>query len=173
MRAHFSEQYTGMGMERDDSGTLLLARPGRMKWIYAEPSGKYFLLDGRFAYFYAPGNEQVQRMKASQLDDLRSPLRFLLGHTKIAAELTGLHLSTRGTSLTLVGVPRGAARRIASVALTVTVDGEITAIVIREQDDSTTRFTLSSEEDDPALAPDIFRFSPPPGVPVSDALPPV
>ncbi len=172
MRAHFSEQYSGMGMERDDSGTLLLARPGRMKWIYAEPRGKYFLLDGHYAYFYAPGNEQVQRMKASQLDDLRSPLRFLLGHTKIAAELTGLHLSTRGGALTLVGVPRGAARRIASVALTVTPAGEITAIVIREQDESTTRFSLSSEEDNLTLAPETFRFSPPPGVPVSDALPP-
>lgn len=172
MRAGFSEQYTGMGMERDESGTLLLARPGRMKWIYAQPSGKYFLLDGRYAYFYAPGNEQVERMKASQLDDLRSPLRFLLGHTKIAAELTGLHVSSSGAEFTLSGIPRGAAKRIASVALTVTAAGEITAIVIRELDGSTTRFTLSSEEDNPALSSETFRFTPPPGVPVSDGLPP-
>jgi outer membrane lipoprotein carrier protein len=172
LRADFTEQYTGMGMERDESGTLLLARPGRMKWVYREPSGKYFLLDGRYAYFYAPGNEQVQRMRASQLDDLRSPLRFLLGHTKIASELTSLSVTDSGAKYTLTGVPRGAAKRIASVALTVTENGTITAMLIREQDGSVTRFTLGGEEDDPALAPDTFRFVPPAGVPVSDALPP-
>ncbi len=177
LRARFSEQYTGMGMERDETGTLLLERAGvtgagRMRWDYSSPAGKYFLLDGRYAYFYAPGNEQVQRMRASQLDDLRSPLRFLLGHTKIASELTGLRAAASGADFVLTGVPRGAEKRIASVALTVTADGRIESMTIREQDGSVTRFTLSREEDNPALAPDTFHFSAPRGVSVSDGLPP-
>ena len=177
LRARFTEQYTGMGMERDEAGTLLLQRQGamgagRMRWDYSSPRGKYFLLDGRYAYFYSPGNEQGERMKASQLDDLRSPLRFLLGHTKIASELTGLRIAAAGADFVLSGVPRGAEKRIASVALTVTAEGRIQAIAIRELDGSVTRFTLSNEEDNPALAPETFRFSAPPGVPVSDGLPP-
>ena len=172
LQAHFEEQYSGMGMERAESGTLLLERPGRMRWNYSEPAGKYFLLDGRYAYFYAVGNEQVTRMRASQLDDLRSPLRFLLGHTRIAAELDGLTMRAAGAEIVLSGVPHGAARRIGSVELTVTADGRITVMLIRELDGSVTRFSLSGEQDNPKLAPETFHFTAPAGIPVSDGLPP-
>ena len=172
MQAHFEEQYSGMGMQREESGTLLLERPGRMRWNYSEPAGKYFLLDGHYAYFYAVGNEQVTRMRASQLDDLRSPLRFLLGHTRIGSELDGLKMRASGAEFVLSGVPHGAARRIASVELTVTADGRITGIEIRELDGSVTRFALSSEQDNPMLAPETFHFRAPAGIPVSDGLPP-
>ncbi len=177
LRARFSEAYTGMGMERAEAGTLLLERAGvtgagRMRWDYSTPAGKYFLMDGRYAYFYAPGNQQVERMKASELDDLRSPLRFLLGHTKIGSELRGLRMTASGADFVLTGVPRGAEKRIAEVALTVTASGQIASMTIRELDGSVTRFTLSDEEDNPAIAPESFRFHAPAGVAVSDGLPP-
>jgi len=44
---------------------------------------------------------------ASELDDLRSPLRFLLGHTQLEKELTGLTLaSAPNGSFTLTGQPK-------------------------------------------------------------------
>ena len=46
LKASFSETYQGMGMKRTESGTLLLVKPGRMKWDYSSPPGKIFLLDG-------------------------------------------------------------------------------------------------------------------------------
>ncbi len=41
---------------------LLLKKPGRMKWTYSQPQGKLFVLDGHNAYFYAPGQTEVQRV---------------------------------------------------------------------------------------------------------------
>ena len=70
----FQESYEGMGIHRAESGTLLLRKPGRMLWVYSEPKGKLFVLDGKYAYFYTPGDAQAQRVNAKQLDDLRSPL---------------------------------------------------------------------------------------------------
>ena len=90
LKAGFSESYAGLGMTRTESGTLFLRKPGRMMWQYSSPPGKIFLLDGKYALFYAQGDAQVQRIPASELDDLRSPLRFLLGHTQLEKELTGL-----------------------------------------------------------------------------------
>ncbi len=92
LKAGFSESYAGLGMTRTESGTLFLRKPGRMLWQYSSPAGKIFLLDGKYALFYAQGDAQVQRIPASELDDLRSPLRFLLGHTQLEKELTGLTL---------------------------------------------------------------------------------
>lgn len=83
LRARYIEHYAGMGLDRTESGTLLLKKPGRMRWSYDQPEGKLFVLDGKFAWFYTPGDEQAQRLPAKQLDDLRSPLRFLLGHTQL------------------------------------------------------------------------------------------
>jgi outer membrane lipoprotein carrier protein len=80
LKAGFTEHYEGLGMQRTESGTLLLLKPGRMRWDYTSPSAKLFLLDGKYAWFYSPGDPQVQRIESKKLDDLRSPLRFLLGH---------------------------------------------------------------------------------------------
>ena len=82
LKAGFSESYAGLGMTRTESGTLFLRKPGRMMWQYSTPQGKIFLLDGKYAWFYTTGDAQVQRIPANELDDLRSPLRFLLGHTQ-------------------------------------------------------------------------------------------
>ena len=87
LKAGFSESYAGLGMTKTESGTLLLRKPGRMMWQYSSPPGKIFLLDGKYAWFYTQGDAQVQRIPAKELDDLRSPLRFLLGHTQLEKEI--------------------------------------------------------------------------------------
>jgi outer membrane lipoprotein carrier protein len=38
LKAGFTESYEGLGMRRAESGTLLLLKPGRMKWEYSEPA---------------------------------------------------------------------------------------------------------------------------------------
>lgn len=174
LKAGFSENYEGLGMKRAESGTLLLLKPGRMKWVYSAPAGKLFLLDGKFAWFYTRGDAQVQRIPAKQLDDLRSPLRFLLGHTELEKELGNLKMSSAPNGrFILAGQPKGQEKRISRLALTVTADGMITAIEMEEADGAITRFTFSGEEPNTAVPADAFHFTPPPGVPVVDALPPV
>src|ERR1700728_2527586 len=61
LKAGFCESYAGLGMSRTDIGTLFLRKPGRMMWQYSSPAGKIFLLDGKYALFYAQGDAQVQR----------------------------------------------------------------------------------------------------------------
>ncbi len=174
LKASFTEDYAGLGMTRSESGTLLLRKPGRMKWEYSSPPGKIFLLDGAYAWFYTPGDAQVQRIPAKELDDLRSPLRFLLGHTQLEKELTGLTLAAAPNGcFTLTGQPKGQEKRVTRMALTVTVAGAITAIEVEEPDGAITRFTFTGEQPDVPIPAEAFHFTPPPGVPVVDAMPPV
>jgi len=178
LKAEFSEQYDGLGMHRSEAGAMLLRKPGRMRWEYKSTPGKVFVLDGRYAWFYAPGETQVQRIAASQLDDLRSPLRFLLGHTKVESELEGLKISPleqagRASAYLLTGVPKGQQKRIAKLSLTVAQDGTILSIAIEEVDGAETQFTFTNEQPNVAIPDGAFHFTPPAGVPVVDALPPV
>ena len=174
LKAGFSESYAGLGMTKTESGTLSLRKPGRMMWRYSSPQGKIFLLDGKYAWFYAQGDAQVQRIPASELDDLRSPLRFLLGHTQLEKELTGLALATSPNgSFTLTGRPKGQEKRVTRVALTVTRDGTINGIEVDEADGAITQFTFTDEQPNAPVPSETFRFTPPAGVPVVDAMPPV
>jgi outer membrane lipoprotein carrier protein len=174
LRAGFTESYEGLGIRRSESGNLLLLKPGRMRWDYSSPAGKLCLIDGSYAWFYSRGDSQVQRIRASELDDLRSPLRFLLGHTKIEKELINLTLAhSSGGLFTLTGQPKGQEKRVQRLTLTVTAEGAITAIEIEETDGAITRFTFTGEVPNAPIPPQTFHFTPPPGVPVVDALPPV
>jgi outer membrane lipoprotein carrier protein len=177
LKSSFTEQYDGLGMSRTESGTMLLRKPGKMRWDYISASGstgKLFVLDGKYAWFYAPGDSQVQRIPASKLDDLRSPLRFLLGHTKIESELEGLKLAPGPSgTYTLTGIPKGQQKRIAKLTLSVSAAGAIQQILIQEVDGARTQFRFSGEEANPAIPESSFHFTPPAGVPVVDSLPPV
>jgi outer membrane lipoprotein carrier protein len=174
LKAGFTEQYDGLGIHRNESGTMLLRKPGKMRWDYTSVKGKLFVLDGKYAWFYSPGDSQVQRIAASQLDDLRSPLRFLLGHTKIESELQGLTAAAADAGgYTLNGVPKGQQKRIAKLSLTVTSEGAIRRISIAEVDGASTVFEFSNEEPNAVIPESLFHFTPPAGVPVVDSLPPV
>jgi outer membrane lipoprotein carrier protein len=174
LKAGFSESYAGLGMTRTESGTLFLRKPGRMMWQYSTPQGKIFLLDGKYAWFYTTGDAQVQRIPANELDDLRSPLRFLLGHTQLEKELTGLTVADAPNGcFTLTGQPKGQEKRVTRLTLTVTVAGAINAIEVEEADGAITRFTFTGEQPDVEIPAQTFHFTPPAGVPVVDAMPPV
>ncbi len=172
LKAQFSETYEGMGMKRTENGTLLLQKPGRMKWAYSSPAGKIFLLDGKYAWFYTAGDARVQRTSAKKLDDLRSPLRFLLGHTQLEKEIDHLTLSPGPhDTFTLSGQPKGMENRVRRLSLTVTTDGVIRTIEVEETNGALTLFTFSDEQTDVAIPSATFKFTPPQGIPVVDAMP--
>jgi outer membrane lipoprotein carrier protein len=176
LSARFTERYQGMGLDRTETGTLTLRKPGRMRWAYDAPSGKLFILDNKFATSYTPGDAQAQRTPAKQLDDLRSPLRFLLGHTELAKELDNLTLTlvaSDSKSYTLSGTPRGMQQSIHSIALTVDTAGQIQSMRIEQTDGSSTSFTFTNIHENIPTSDADFTFTPPPGVTIINGTNPI
>jgi outer membrane lipoprotein carrier protein len=173
LQAEFTETYRGAGIERTESGSLWLKKPGKMRWEYRSPKEKLFLSDGKDAWFYLPGDHQVRRSSAKRLDDLRSPLGFLLGKTRLEKELDGLSAAPDLAPLTpgnivLRGVPKAMANRVNEVVLEITPDYHIARIQFEEADESVTEYRFSGERENVAIADQLFRFSPPPGVEIVD-----
>ena len=173
LRARYVERYSGMGLSRSESGTLLLKKPGKMRWAYDTPAGKVFVLDGKFAWFYTPGDPQAQRIPAKQMDDLRTPLRFLLGHTQLAKELDGISVTADATGNVIAGVPKGMQNRVKRLSLHVTAAGAITAMKLEEVDGATTEFAFSQMQENVPSRDADFVFTPPPGVTVIEGTPPI
>jgi outer membrane lipoprotein carrier protein len=173
LRAHYLERYSGLGMNRTEEGTLLLKKPGRMRWSYAAPVGKVFLLDGKFAWFYTPGDAQATRVPAKELDDLRSPLRFLLGHTQLSKELDHLAVTPDGSGFRISGVPKGMEQRVKELSLWVTAAGAIERMRLEEVDGAVTEFAFSDMQENVPVKDSDFVFTPPAGVTVVQGLPPI
>jgi len=173
LQADFTEIYRGAGMERTESGTLWLKKPGKMRWEYRSPRDKLFLSDGKDAWFYVPGARQVQRTAVKKLDDLRSPLAFLLGKTRLEKELQGLSLAPdiaplAADDVVLRGVPKSLADRVSQVLLEITPERWISKILIEEVDGSVTEYRFTNQRENVTVPDQKFQFSVPDGVEVID-----
>ena len=103
---------------------------------------------------------------------LRSPLRFLLGHTQLQKELTGPTLSTTSTpDFQLSGIPKGTQDRVAEITLVVTAEGIIRAMSITETDGARTSFTFTGDQPNTPLSDADFVFHPPAGIPLVNGPP--
>lgn len=171
LTADFSEIYQGSGMERTESGTLWLKKPGKMRWEYRSPEEKLFVDDGHDGWLYLPAEKQVRRSSMKQLDDMRSPLAFLLGKTRLEKELAGLSFAPdiqtwHPEDVILRGVPRGMADTLKQVLLEITPEHTIARILLYGVDDSITEYRFSDQKENIPLPDAKFRFLPPAGAEV-------
>ena len=174
LQTEFTEVYHGSGMDRTESGTLWLTKgslkkPGKMRWEYRSPKEKLFVSDGKDAWFYVPSDRQARRSDARKLDDIRSPLAFLLGKSKLEKELHGLSLAPDVAPLTigdvvLRGVPQALADRVSEIFLEITPEHRIVRMVINEMDGSATEYRFNDQKENEAISEGQFRFRPPPGI---------
>lgn len=168
LRADFTESYEGAGLRRVESGEMELLKPGKMRWQYQKPTDKLFITDGKNAFFYIPAQRQVRKVPVKQLDDFRSPMRYLLGHSRLAAEIEGLKFSNdkpvSADDLVLEGVPKSMKEVVERLVLELNPQNQITRIRIEQVDGSVTEFLFSNITENVPLTSAAFKFAPPPGV---------
>lgn len=174
MQADFTEIFRGGGLSRTESGTMYLKKPGKMRWDYKMPRPKLFVTDSKTAWFYVPGERQARRTAVKNLGDLRSPLRYLLGKTKLEKEFDGLSVMTSVPpsapgNFVLRGVPKGMEDRVQESRLEVTPQGRIVSISVDELDGTYTEFRFQNERENVPVSDKLFKFTPPPGVEVMQA----
>ena len=169
LQSDFTEINRGDGAERVETGTLWLKKPRKMRWEYRSPKEKLFVSDGQAVWFYLPAERQLRKTALRKLDDLRSPLAFLLGTTKLENELQGLSKVVDQSPLDpgntlLRGVPQAMTGQVSEVQLEITPSDQIVRIVLMEADGATTEFRFAGWKENLELNDSRFQFTPPPGV---------
>jgi outer membrane lipoprotein carrier protein len=171
LEADFTEIYQGGGVDRSESGKLWLKKPGKMRWEYRSPEEKLFVADGHDGWLYLPAEKQVRKSSMKSLDDLRSPLAFLLGKTKLEKELSNLSFAPdmqawHPGDMILRGVPVALSDRISEVLLEITPEHQIARILIHGADDSFTEYRFSNQNENVTVPNSQFHFSPAAGTEV-------
>jgi outer membrane lipoprotein carrier protein len=173
LQAEFEESYQGAGASRTESGVLWLKKPGKMRWDYRLPREKVFITNGKSALFYVLGEPLARKARLENLDDLRSPLRYLLGKTRLEKEFDNLVLlpaSGAPASFVLEGVPKMMRERVERVRLEISPEYYIQRILIEEIGGAITDFRFRNPVENASVSEDKFRFTVPPGVHIMETM---
>lgn len=169
LRAEFTQTYLWGERKRVESGTVIFARGGRMRWEYREPEEKVFLSDGKKLELYIPAERQLTRSPEKSSEDFRAPFRLLLSRfnlRKVFAriEFADQALTPAAGDRVLRASPRGGGEEAyRQVLMEVSPEFDIRRIVIFYADRTTMEFTFDRIERNVALNPSLFRITPPPG----------
>lgn len=79
--ADFEHRYRGGVLRREtiERGTLLVKKPGKMRWEYTQPERKLFVSDGTRLSFYVPADKQVTVSRMPDDASAATPALFLAG----------------------------------------------------------------------------------------------
>ena len=88
--ADFAHVYEGGVLRKQitERGHLLVKKPGKMRWDYAEPEPKQFVSDGVKMYSYIPQDKQVIVASVPPDDEAPTPTLFLAGKGNVTRDFT-------------------------------------------------------------------------------------
>ena len=166
----FHEDYTPAGRaKRTESGTLVLRKPGKMRWDYDQPKGKLFVSDGKYLWLYTPLENRAERMKLKESDDMRAPLAFLLGKLDFQKEFRNVQGRSEGPDMRITAEPKTDSLPYSAVEFLVTPDQRIKVVKVTGFDHSVLEFRLDEEKVDPPLDAKLFQFQVPKGAKLVEA----
>jgi outer membrane lipoprotein carrier protein len=169
LRLHFHQIYKQSGQVlRDEIGTLYLMKPGKMRWEYEGTEQKLFLSDGRRVIFYLPTERRLTETAVKESDDLRNPIRFLLGGLKFQKEFERVDkvndiAPLEPGNVVIRGVPKLMKDRLESVVMELSSQFEIRRLILAEPGGVLTDFRFSNETSNMRISPELFKFTPPQG----------
>jgi outer membrane lipoprotein carrier protein len=171
IHADFRQTYRAPGVDQIESGTMIMKKPGLMRWEYREPETKLFVADGRDTYLYTPADRQVLVQRFTLADLHSTPLRFLLGQGDIEG---GFFVSWEpdlkpmaAGSLLLRLTPRAPETGYAHVTIECDARSfDVRRMVIHERSGNTSEFVFSNMQTNMKVDNRQFQFKIPKGVEV-------
>jgi outer membrane lipoprotein carrier protein len=150
---------------RSAAGKFYLQRPGKFRWDYAEPSQQLVLGDGQEIWFYDKDLQQanVRRMDATLAS---TPAVLLSGTGSVAEQFDIKALPDEGGLRWYQLVPKHPDTDFQLVRIGFDKDGELASMFLADKLNQITQLTFTHPVKNPKLIPDLFTFSPPPGVDV-------
>jgi outer membrane lipoprotein carrier protein len=171
LAATFLERYRENGrVVRVEAGNAYFLHPGKMRWDYEAPEKNTFLVDGKYVWFYSPGDHAVTRMPAKKSEDWRTPLAFLTSGMKLsricaqvepARDLKPSQANGLVYRCTLHESQDSASSPARPALLELSPEGELNRIVIPQGGGIELEFSFAHWRWNPTLDKAVFQFVPP------------
>jgi outer membrane lipoprotein carrier protein len=98
LRASFAQSSfsAALGKETEAHGTVLVKRPGKMRWEYGKPDGRVIVLDGSAIRIWNPEEKQLQIAALSAANVSPTALGFLMGQAVLRDSFDAKPISEPG-----------------------------------------------------------------------------
>jgi chaperone LolA len=146
------------------SGTMQFQRPGKFRWEYHKPYEQVIVGDGAKLWIYDKDLNQVSVRKLDQALG-NSPAALLAGSNEIDRIYTLTNLGNQEGLDWLEAVPKAKENAFERVRLGFGKAG-LEAMELRDAFGQVTIIKFAGFENNPVLAPETFRFTPPKGADV-------
>lgn len=170
--AAFKQTYAG-GVLRTtlvERGTVMIKKPGKMRWRYTSPEEKLFVSDGASLYSYLPIDRQVIVGAVPSGDSVSTPALFLAGRGDLSHDFSAAYDDAAEAPPGAWAVELTPARSdVDYTRLTLVVDREslsVTQVRATDFQGAVSTFTFSDLKENQEMPDDLFAFTIPPGVEV-------
>jgi outer membrane lipoprotein carrier protein len=167
VRAEFSQTVLDRNARivQRGSGIMQFERPGKFRWIYEKPYEQLVVGDGARIWFY---DKDLNQVTVRKLDAAigSSPAALLAGSGNIETEFDLEELGVQGDTEWLEARPKAKESTFEWVRLGFTPKGALKAMELHDHFGQTTVLVFAGLEQNSRLAPDLFKFNPPPGADV-------
>lgn len=169
IRADFTQTYDTGGATRVESGTVVFARGGRMRWDYREPEKKVFLSNKKEVLLYLPEEGQLNRSSVKQSEDFRVPFRLLLSRIDLRKVFSRFEdandqFQHPPGDRVIIAYPKNADKMgYKHVVMEFGPQMDIRRLEIVYTNNTVMKFSFSHIDRNPTLTAAMFELTPPPG----------
>jgi outer membrane lipoprotein carrier protein len=149
---------------RSAAGKLYLQRPGKFRWDYTEPSEQLVLADGKQIWFYDKDLAQANVRNADSTL-ASTPASLLSGGGSVSGQFDIKALPRSGGLEWFQLIPKHADTDFQLVRIGFD-KGELASMFLADKLGQVTQLTFTHPSRNATFAPDLFSFTPPPGVDV-------
>ena len=171
--ADFLHQHEGGAVrrKREERGTLLVKKPGKMRWTYKAPDAKVFVSNGARLYQYFPEDNRVITSDAP--GDDQPAVLFLSGRGNLTRDFNVSFGKTAAEgSWALRLEPKQPQAEYDWLEITASRDTlRLQSLMVGEKTGSRSTFTFTNFKENPGLTDSAFEFSIPKGAEVTNAGP--
>ncbi len=170
--ADFVHSYRGgvLKQQATERGTLLVKKPGRMRWEYTAPEKKLFVSDGHKIYSYIPQDKQVIVGTMPRDEHAPTPALFLTGKGDLTRDFTAAFdtvAEAPAGSLALKLIPKRREPEYESLTLVVDPNTLMLRMLITvDAQGGRSAFTFSNLKENVRIADNQFVFKMPRNVDV-------
>lgn len=167
VRAEFSQTVLDKNTRvvQRGSGVMQFERPGKFRWVYEKPYEQLIIGDGARIWFY---DQDLNQVTVRKLDAAigSSPAALLAGSGNIETDFDLEEIGLQGDTEWLEARPKAKESTFEWVRLGFSRKGTLKAMELHDHFGQTTVLAFAGLEQNSRLAPELFKFNPPPGADV-------
>ena len=176
LRMEFIQSYKSpRRAAKTETGTLVLKRPGMMRWEYKTPIEKLFVSNGKTVLFYLPQERQLQKTKVKESRDQRIPFLFLLGKGNLKRDFSKVEWASDEKAFfqgnrVILAYPKKGIDEFARILMEFSPQTfQLQRVTVFDVDGTTSEFVFTNIQQDLGTATEMFDFKVPPGTEVIES----